>query len=95
MKKTRKENIVLLILYIVLSLVLLTSIIFIAGANFEWGFVLQIERAIVKTNYDFDILVWSYWVAAISAVLLAGSLLIVDEVAKRKELKKVKHQYKF
>lgn len=95
MKNTKKQNVVLLIVYIVLSVVLFASLFFVAGAVFEWDFVLQLEKLIVKSNYDFDILVWGYWIAGISAVVLVAILMIEDEVEKRKSYKKVKHQYKF
>ena len=74
MKNTKKQNVVLLIVYIVLSVVLFASLFFVAGAVFEWDFVLQLEKLIVKSNYDFDILVWGYWIAGISAVVLVAIL---------------------
>lgn len=95
MKQNRRPHIVLLVLYILLSLIILTGVVFAAGATFGWDLILDLERLIVKEHYDFDIVVWSYWFIGCSAVVLVCTLLIEDYVLNKKSAKKEKYTYKF
>lgn len=95
MKQNKRPHIALLILYILLSFILLVGVVFAAGAIFGWDLILDLERLIVKEHYDFDIVVWSYWVIGCSAVVLVAVLLIEDYVLNKKAAKKEKYTYKF
>lgn len=95
MKNKRTADIVLLIVYILLSVIIALALICVAGGNFGWGFILDIERFIIKSHYDFDIVVWGYWFALVSAALLIVILLIDDFVKNKKQIKQQKRKYKF
>ena len=95
MKQNKRPHIALLILYILLSFILLTGVVFAAGATFGWDLILDLERLIVKEHYDFDIVVWSYWFIGCSAFVLVAVLLIEDYVLNKKAAKKEKYTYKF
>lgn len=95
MKNRKTSDIVLLVIYIVLSVIVALSLVCVAGGNFGWGFVISIEKLIIKSHYDFDIVVWGFWFAGVSAVLLIAILLIDDYFKNKKQIKEQKRKYKF
>ena len=95
MKHSKRPCVALLVIYILLSLIILVGIVFAAGATFGWDLILDLEKAIVKEHYDFDIVVWSYWFVGVSVVILIATLLIEENVINKKKIKQEKHKYKF